>query len=94
MSAKFTVLKQYYVLGGPMSLGMSEIILILLVVVILFGGKKIPELAKALGRAAYEFKKAKKTIESEVDELTEAAETKAIKPESSVISEQKKEEQK
>lgn len=40
-----------------MSLGLSEIVLILIVVLILFGGKRIPELAKALGRAQYEYKK-------------------------------------
>ena len=39
-----------------MSLGLSEIVLILIVVLILFGGKRIPELAKALGRAQYEYK--------------------------------------
>ena len=62
-----------------MSLGMTEIILILLVAVILFGGKKIPELAKALGRASHEFRKAKASIENEVNELTESAENEAKK---------------
>jgi sec-independent protein translocase protein TatA len=57
-----------------MSIGMSEIILILLTVVSLFGGKKIPELARALGRAAHEFKKAKESIENEVSELKETTE--------------------
>ena len=38
-----------------MSLGLSEIVLILIVVLILFGGKRIPELANALGRAQYEY---------------------------------------
>lgn len=57
-----------------MSLGMSEILLILLVVVLLFGGKKIPELARAFGRASHEFKKAKETIANEVDSIKEAAE--------------------
>ena len=39
-------------------LGMSEILLILLVVVLLFGGRKIPELMKGLGQGMKEFKKA------------------------------------
>ena len=38
-----------------MSLGVSEILLILVVVLVLFGGKRIPELARALGKAQYEY---------------------------------------
>lgn len=52
-----------------MSLGMSEIILILVVVLVLFGGKKIPELARGLGKAQTEYKKAKEAIENEVSEF-------------------------
>jgi len=40
--------------------GITEIILILLVVVLLFGGRKIPELMKGLGQGMKEFKKASK----------------------------------
>ena len=40
--------------------GATEIILILLVVVLLFGGRKIPELMKGLGQGMKEFKKASK----------------------------------
>ncbi|HZL76729.1 MAG TPA: twin-arginine translocase TatA/TatE family subunit [Bacteroidales bacterium] len=40
------------------NIGMTEIILILLVVVLLFGGRKIPELMKGLGQGMKEFKKA------------------------------------
>ena len=39
---------------------MTEIILILLVVVLLFGGRKIPELMKGLGQGIKEFKKSSK----------------------------------
>jgi len=39
---------------------MTEIILILLVVVLLFGGRKIPELMKGIGQGMKEFKKASK----------------------------------
>lgn len=52
-----------------MSLGISEILLILVVVLVLFGGKKIPELARGIGKAEVEYKKAKKAIENEVQEL-------------------------
>ena len=40
--------------------GATEIILILLVVVLLFGGRKIPELMKGLGQGLKDFKKASK----------------------------------
>jgi len=40
-----------------MNLGWQEILLILLIVLILFGAKKIPEMAKSLGRGVKEFKK-------------------------------------
>ena len=52
-----------------MSLGVTEIILILVVVLVLFGGKKLPELARGLGKAQAEYKKAKQAIESEVNEF-------------------------
>jgi len=45
------------------NLGPTELILILLVVVIFFGAKKIPELAQGLGKGIKEFKKATKEIE-------------------------------
>ncbi|MFZ2340880.1 MAG: twin-arginine translocase TatA/TatE family subunit [Bacteroidales bacterium] len=41
-------------------LGLTEIILILLVVVLLFGGRKIPELMKGLGQGLKDFRKASK----------------------------------
>jgi len=41
-------------------IGMTEIILILLVVVLLFGGRKIPELMKGIGQGMKEFKRASK----------------------------------
>ena len=49
-----------------MSFGLPEILLILLAVIILFGGKKIPELARGLGKSLSEFKKGrKKPVESD-----------------------------
>jgi len=41
-------------------IGLTEIILILLVIVLLFGGRKIPELMKGIGQGMKEFKKASK----------------------------------
>jgi sec-independent protein translocase protein TatA len=53
-------------------IGLTEIILILVVVVLLFGGRKIPELMKGIGQGMKEFKKASKfdpaTEEKEVAE--------------------------
>ncbi len=57
-----------------MSLGLTEIALILVVVLILFGGKRIPELAKALGKAQYEYKKAKEMLQNEAKDLKETVE--------------------
>lgn len=57
-----------------MSIGFTEILLIVLFVLLVFGAKRIPELARALGRASYEFRKAKETLASESDELSRAAE--------------------
>ena len=48
------------------NLGAVEIILILLIVLILFGAKKIPELAKGLGKGMSEFKKGLKDVEDEI----------------------------
>ncbi len=52
-----------------MSLGLTEIALILVVILLLFGGKRIPELAKALGKAQYEYKKAKELLQNEAQDL-------------------------
>ena len=50
-------------------LGMPEIVIILLVVVVLlFGAKKIPELARSMGRAKAEFERGKMEIEKEINE--------------------------
>lgn len=57
-----------------MSLGLTEIALILIVVLVLFGGKRIPELAKALGKAQYEYKKAKEMLQNEAQDLKDTVE--------------------
>ncbi len=57
-----------------MSLGLPEIILIVLFVLLVFGAKRIPELARALGRASYEYKKAKTDLANESKELVDSAE--------------------
>lgn len=64
-----------------MSLGITEILLILVVIILLFGGKRIPEIARALGRASYEYKKAKNVIQKEAQEIKNAIEETGEKPE-------------
>lgn len=52
-------------------LGPPELIIIFLIVLLIFGGKKIPEIAKGLGKGIKEFKSAKnedKKIEAEKEE--------------------------
>jgi sec-independent protein translocase protein TatA len=48
--------------------GGSEWIFIILIVLLLFGGKKIPELMRGLGRGIREFNDAKTTVKSEIEE--------------------------
>jgi sec-independent protein translocase protein TatA len=51
---------------GP--LGFNEILIILVIVLLLFGGKKIPELMRGLGRGVREFNDAKNTVKKEIEE--------------------------
>ncbi len=53
-----------------MGLGMGEVILILAIVLIMFGAKKLPELAKGLGKGIKEFKRASSDIQDEMDRST------------------------
>jgi sec-independent protein translocase protein TatA len=46
--------------GGP------EMIIIFLLILVLFGAKKLPELARALGKSTLEFKRARQEIEDEI----------------------------
>jgi len=49
------------------NLGAPEITIIALVVLLLFGGKKIPELMRGLGKGVSQFKKGMKDIEDEIN---------------------------
>jgi sec-independent protein translocase protein TatA len=53
------------ILGG---LGAPEIILIALIVLLLFGGKKIPELMKGMGKGIKNFKEGMKGMEDEINQ--------------------------
>jgi len=59
-----------------MSLGMPEILIIFFIVLLLFGAKKLPELAKGLGKGLKEFKQATKDPEIEENPQVESGEKK------------------
>lgn len=48
------------------SVGMPEVLIVALFVLLLFGGKKIPELMRGLGKGVSEFKKGMNDIENEI----------------------------
>ena len=54
--------------GRMFSIGATELILLLVLVLILFGPGKLPEVGRSLGRALSEFKKAKKDLENELND--------------------------
>jgi len=56
--------------------GTPEIIFILLIVLILFGAKKLPELARGIGQSLGEFKKAREEFEREVHKSAAEVEVK------------------
>jgi sec-independent protein translocase protein TatA len=49
-------------------LGTQEIIIILVIVLLLFGGRKIPELMRGLGRGVREFNEAKNNVKKEIED--------------------------
>lgn len=51
------------------NLGASEILIIVLVVLLLFGSKKIPELAQGIGKGMREFKKALRDVEEDIKSI-------------------------
>lgn len=53
-------------IGG---IGMQEVLLIALIVLLFFGGKKIPELMKGLGKGVRSFKEGMNNVEKEIDEI-------------------------
>lgn len=54
-------------------LGTNEIIIILVIVLLMFGGKKIPELMRGLGRGVREFNDAKSNVKKEIEDSTNEA---------------------
>lgn len=64
-----------------MNLGGPDLLVILVIILVLFGAKKLPELARGLGQAIKEFQKAKDEF---TDELHKAGDTKTAPPQSTV----------
>lgn len=52
-------------------MGPMEIILILLVALLLFGAKRIPEIAQGLGKGITEFKRAVRDVQGEIEDATD-----------------------
>ena len=59
--------------------GGMELVLIIAVIVLLFGAKKIPELAKGLGLGIKEFKKASKDVKNEIEDTSKKDSTEETK---------------
>ena len=56
-------------IGG---IGMQEVLLLALVVLLFFGGKKIPELMKGIGKGVRSFRDGMNNVEKEIDEIKDA----------------------
>lgn len=56
-------------------LGTNEIIIILVIVLLLFGGRKIPELMRGLGKGVREFNDAKSNVKKEIEESSNEIKT-------------------
>jgi sec-independent protein translocase protein TatA len=67
-----SILNNIFLLSMP---GGSEWILIIIVVLLMFGGKKIPELMRGVGRGMREFNDAKNNVKSEIEEGMKEKET-------------------
>ncbi len=61
--------------GGP------EVLLILFIILLLFGAKKLPELSRSLGKSLGEFKKGKEDLEKEIREVQTDMHKAAMEPE-------------
>ncbi|MDE6343056.1 MAG: twin-arginine translocase TatA/TatE family subunit [Muribaculaceae bacterium] len=71
-------MKTLLFIGG---LGMTEVLVILLVVLLLFGGKKIPELMKGLGKGIRSFKEGMNEVEKDITSDPTASKQKEDKEE-------------
>ena len=59
----------------PLFIGTWEVVAIVLVILLLFGGRKIPELMRGLGKGIRSFKEGMNEVEKEVDDIKKEIET-------------------
>jgi len=73
-------------------LGPTEIIVIFLLIIILFGAKRLPELARSMGRSIKEFKHATQGLKDEfdIDKIDEPPSRKNVQPQDPGTTEEKK----
>jgi sec-independent protein translocase protein TatA len=64
-----------------MNLGMTEILIILLIALLLFGPRKLPELGRSLGQSIREFQRGAKNIREEFEKSANVTEFREIKEE-------------
>jgi len=62
----------------PFNLGMTELIVILLVVLLVFGAKRLPEIGSSMGKGIREFKKSIKEVQTSIDEDDAASPSRQI----------------
>ncbi len=74
-------------LASFMNLAGPDLIVILLIILVLFGAKKLPELARGMGQAVKEFQKAKDEFSDELHKAgtTDASKTAEVKPAASTL---------
>ena len=66
---KIQIMSTLFISPLIFGLGWGEIVLIVLVILLLFGGKKIPELMKGLGKGVKSFKSGLSEVENEIEEI-------------------------
>ncbi|MBR6388764.1 MAG: twin-arginine translocase TatA/TatE family subunit [Opitutales bacterium] len=76
-----------------LNIGNTELIIILVIILLLFGAKKLPELARGLGKSMQEFKKATREVEDNFRDAINEEES-SRKPAEKVEAKAEKEEQK
>ena len=62
------------------NIGSTELIIILIIVLLLFGARRIPEIARSMGSGIREFKKATKDISNEVNASMQSPDDEADRP--------------
>lgn len=62
------------------NLGMSEIMMILVIVLLVFGAKRLPEIGSAMGKGIREFKRSMREVTEEIDRPEPPAEPRRLAP--------------